>query len=159
MKKELNIEVDIRNKNDFVSEYNDNTLSPALKKYLLNEIAGYDINSKINLNIYCKFELTDEEKDKYKKIIIKEFKESKDELLLEIAGSNIKKVILFTIGMLFIVVAYFLNHIFGEILVVFTIFGWVALWEVAYAIFFTDASRRRNIKKYNQIINSKIKFK
>ena len=160
MKKELNIEVDIRNKNDFVSEYNDNTLSPALKKYLLNEIAGYDINSKINLNIYCKFELTDEEKDKYKKIIIKEFKESKDELLLEIAGSNIKKVILFTIGMFFIVAAYFLNHIFGEILVeVFTVFGWVALWEVAYAIFFTDASRRRNIKKYNQIINSKIKFK
>ena len=96
MKKELNIEVDIRNKNDFVSEYNDNTLSPSLKKYLLNEIAGYDINSKINLNIDCKFELTDEEKDKYKKIIIKEFKESKDELLLEIAGSNVKKVILFT---------------------------------------------------------------
>ena len=30
MKKELNIEVDIRNKNDFVSEYNDNTLSPDL---------------------------------------------------------------------------------------------------------------------------------
>ena len=29
MKKELNIEVDIRNKNDFVSEYNDNTLSPS----------------------------------------------------------------------------------------------------------------------------------
>ncbi|UKI57173.1 MAG: hypothetical protein L6V81_07270 [Clostridium sp.] len=58
--------------------------------------------------------------------------------------------------MLFIVAAYFLNHIFGEILVeVFTVFGWVALWEVAYAIFFTDASRRRNIKKYNQIIKSK----
>ena len=36
MKKELNIEVDIRNKNDFVSEYNDNTLSPSLKKYLLS---------------------------------------------------------------------------------------------------------------------------
>ena len=98
MKKELNIEVDIRNKNDFVSEYNDNTLSPSLKKYLLNEIAGYDINSKINLNIDCKFELTDEEKDKYKKIIIKEFKESKDELLLEIAGSNVKKVILFILS-------------------------------------------------------------
>ena len=31
MKKELNIEVDIRNKNDFVSEYNNNILSPALK--------------------------------------------------------------------------------------------------------------------------------
>ena len=81
-------------------------------------------------------------------------------MFLEIAESNVKKVILFTIGMLFIVAAYFLNHIFGEVLVeVFTIFGWVALWEVAYAIFFTDASRRRNIKKYNQIIKSKIKFK
>ncbi len=160
MKKELNIEVDIRNKNDFVSEYNDKTLSPDLKKYLLNEIAGYDINSKINIDIYCKFQITKDEEEKYKKIIIKDFKESKDELLLEIAGSNVKKVILFTIGMLFIVAAYFLNHIFGEILVeVFTVFGWVALWEVAYAIFFTDANRRRNIKKYNQIIKSKIKFK
>ena len=37
------------------------------------------------------------------------------------------------------------------------IFGWVALWEVAYAIFFTDASRRRKIKRNKQIINASIK--
>lgn len=160
MKKELNIEVDIRNKNDFVSDFNDNTLSPLIKDYLLNEIAGYDINHKININIDCKFQLTDKEKEKYQKIIIKEFKESKDELLLEIKESNLKKVLLFLIGLLFIVITYFLNNVLGEVLVeVFNIFGSVAIWEVAYAIFFTDASRRRTIKKYNQILKSNIKFK
>ena len=49
-----------------------------------------------------------------------------------------------------------MGDILEEILM---IFGWVALWEVAYAIFFTDASRRRKIKRNNQIIHADIKYK
>ena len=48
MKKKLNIEVDISEKKYFTSKYNENTLAPELKDYLLNEIIGYDINSKIS---------------------------------------------------------------------------------------------------------------
>ena len=68
MKKKLNIEVDISEKKYFTSKYNENTLAPELKDYLLNEIIGYDINTKINININAKFKLTDEEKEHYKKI-------------------------------------------------------------------------------------------
>ena len=63
MKKKLNIEVDISEKKYFVSKYNENTLAPELKDYLLNEIIGYDINTKINIIIDAKFDLTDEEKE------------------------------------------------------------------------------------------------
>ena len=89
MKKKLDIEVDISEKKYFVSKYNENTLAPELKDYLLNEIIGYDINTKININIDAKFKLTDEEKEHYKKLIIKEFKESNDELEYEIELGNI----------------------------------------------------------------------
>ena len=74
MKKKLNIEVDISEKKYFTSKYNENTLAPELKDYLLNEIIGYDINTKININIDTKFKLTDEEKEHYKKLIIKDVK-------------------------------------------------------------------------------------
>lgn len=42
MKKKLNIEVDISEKKYFTSKYNENTLAPELKDYLLNEIIGYE---------------------------------------------------------------------------------------------------------------------
>lgn len=160
MKKKLNIEVDMSEKKYFVSKYNDNTLAPKLKDYLLNEIIGYDINTKINIIIDAKFDLTEEEKEHYKKLIIKEFKESNDEILYEIDQSNLKKLTLSLIGILFIIASYFFNHIIGEVLEeILMIFGWVALWEVAYAILFTDASRRRKIKRNKQIINANIKYK
>ena len=160
MKKKLNIEVDMSEKKYFVSKYNDNTLAPELKDYLLNEIIGYDINTKINIIIDAKFDLTEEEKEHYKKLIIKEFKESNDEILYEIGQSNLKKLTLSLIGILFIIASYFFNHIIGEVLEeILMIFGWVALWEVAYAILFTDASRRRKIKRNKQIINANIKYK
>ena len=160
MKKILNIEGDMSEKKYFVSKYNDNTLAPELKDYLLNEIIGYDINTKINIIIDAKFDLTEEEKEHYKKLIIKEFKESNDEILYEIGQSNLKKLTLSLIGILFIIASYFFNHIIGEVLEeILMIFGWVALWEVAYAILFTDASRRRKIKRNKQIINANIKYK
>ena len=156
MKKKLNIEVDISEKKYFTSKYNENTLAPELKDYLLNEIIGYDINTKINININAKFKLTDEEKEHYKKIIIKE---SNDELEYEIELGNIKKLTLLLIGISFVIASYFFGHAIGEILEeILMVFGWVALWEVAYAIFFTDASRRRKIKRNNQIIKSNIKY-
>lgn len=160
MKKKLDIEVDISEKKFFVSKYNENTLAPELKDYLLNEIIGYDINTKININIDAKFKLTDEEKEHYKKLIVKEFKESNDELEYEMELGNIKKLTLLLIGVSFVIASYFFAHIMGEILEeILMVFGWVALWEVAYAIFFTDASRRRKIKRNNQIIHANIKYK
>ena len=153
MKKKLNIEVDISEKKYFTSKYNENTLAPELKDYLLNEIIGYDINTKITIHINAKFKLTDEEKEHYKKIIIKEFKESNDELEYEIELGNIKKLTLLLIGISFVIASYFFGHIIGEILEeIIMVFGWVALWEVAYAIFFTDASRRRKIKRRGSMV-------
>lgn len=160
MKKKINIEVDISEKKYFVSKYNENTLAPQLKDYLLNEIVGYDVNTKINILIDAKFDLTEDEKEHYKKLIIKEFRENNDEIQYEIEQSNLKKLTLSLIGVLFIIASYFFNHIMGDILEeILMIFGWVALWEVAYAIFFTDASRRRKIKRNNQIIHADIKYK
>lgn len=160
MKKKINIEVDISEKKYFVSKYNENTLAPELKDYLLNEIIGSDINTKINIIIDAKFDLTEDEKEHYKKLIIKEFRENNDEIQYEIEQGNLKKLTLSFIGMLFILASYFFNHIIGEVLEeILNIFGWVALWEVAYAIFFTDASRRRKLKRNNQIIHADIKYK
>lgn len=156
----LNIEVDISEKKYFVSKYNDKTLAPELREYIINELVGYNLDSKVRINIVTKFELTGVEEEKYKEIIKKEFRESISELKSETLASDKMKLIMFCLGIMFIISSYFMNSFFGgipgEILM---IFGWVVMWEVAYAIFFTDAKRKRKIKRYKQILNSEIVFK
>ena len=122
-----------------------------------------DINEDNYLDLFKEnidYLIDAEDSTNTKKLIIKEFRENNDEIQYEIEQSNLKKLTLSLIGVLFIIASYFFNHIMGDILEeILMIFGWVALWEVAYAIFFTDASRRRKIKRNNQIIHADIKYK
>ena len=55
--KKLNIEIDVHSKKDLVSKYSDDTLSLELKEYLLNELVGEDINSKVNINFNLQIKL------------------------------------------------------------------------------------------------------
>lgn len=158
--KKLEIEVDLKNKSKFVSEYNDNTLDPHLRDYIINELVGYDLNTKVTINILAKYELTESDKEEYKKIFKKEFRECLSDLKEKRKHSNYKRIGLFFIGILCILVDYYFSKYFGDIIgEIITIFGWVALWELVYSILFTAVSRRRDIKRYEQILKAEIKFK
>lgn len=159
MNRNFEIEIDLRNKEDFTSTYSEETLSPELRDYILNEITGCDINSKVKIKIKARFKLSETEKEKYTKMIIREFKDNRREVKYESRSSMTRKILLSLIGILFIVAAYFFGHLFGEIMEeILVIFGWAALGEVAYAILFTDVSRRRKIKRDTQVIKSNVEF-
>jgi hypothetical protein len=159
MKKELIIDIDISEKKYLVSKYNENTLDPELREYLINELIGENLSSNVILSIDTKFKVTEEEAESYSLMIRREFKESINELLYESGNSDVQKISLFLIGLLFLLSSYLLDSVAGEIFSqILMVFGWVALWEVAYSIFFTDSSRRRRNKRYKQLLNAKIVF-
>lgn len=159
MKKELIIDIDISEKKYLVSKYNENTLDPELREYLINELIGENLSSNVVLSIDTKFKVTEEEAESYSLMIRREFKESINELLYESGNSDVQKISLFLIGLLFLLSSYLLDSVAGEIFSqILMVFGWVALWEVAYSIFFTDSSRRRRNKRYKQLLNAKIVF-
>ncbi len=156
---EIVINLDVRDKKYFVSKYNDDVIDPELSSYIMNYMIGTSLKDKVTMKIECKFELTEEEKDKYSAIIKKEFKENIDEIDGETYKSNVRKFTVLLLGTIFIALSYFIDASLGHILSqILTVFGWVALWEVAYAVLFGDAKKRRNLKRYKQLYNSKIEY-
>lgn len=156
---ELIVNIDVSEKKYFVSKYNEDTLAPELRDYIINELVGESLKKSVVLNITTKFKVDKEEEKKYTEILLREFKESINELVYESGSSDIKKLVLFFTGLILIFISYYAAGIVGEIFdQVLTIFGWVVLWEVAYAIFFTDAKRRRILKRYKQVLEAKIIF-
>ena len=153
------IDLNLREKKYFVSKYNDEVIDPELSSYIMNYMIGTDINSKVTIRIDSEFELNDTERGKYAKIIKKEFNENIDELNNEIKKSNVRNFIILLVGITFVTLAYIidtsLGHIFSQI---FTVFGWVALWEVAYAVLFGDAKRKRILKRYKQLLYCDIEY-
>lgn len=150
----IKIEVDLFEEKYFISKYNDQRIPNELTNYIFEELTGESLKDKVTLDIYSHYKMTEEDRKKYRKMIKKSFIDNKQELELEIRSSNFKKLILLLIGILFI----FPSNIFSEFGEILDIFGWVAIWEVAYAIMFTDVKKNQKIKRYNQIVNAKINF-
>ena len=66
------IEIDINSKKDFISDYNENTLEPNLRDFILNELVGYSVKEKLHIDIKSKEKLSEEEQEKFIKVLKKE---------------------------------------------------------------------------------------
>ena len=158
--KRIEIDIDLKTKNDFVSEYNDNTLEPALKHYIINELVGYDTKTKVVIFIKPKYKIKEEEQAQYRKILRKEFKESLSDLEEIRRQSNNKRAGLFLIGLISFLIQLrlgsYIGSVFSEII---EIIGWVCIWEFIYSILFTAISRKNDIDRLKQILNAEIEFK
>lgn len=155
----ITINITISEKKYFVSKYNDEVISNELVDHIQGQLIGEDTKKDLQLNIETKFKLTEQEKDTYTYMLKKEYKERVNDILIESRDSDIKKLILFVVGLLFISGYYFLDltfsHIISEVLL---IFGWVAMWEVAYSLLFLDFKRKKYMKRYNQILKCDVKY-
>lgn len=158
--KKIEVEIDLKTKNDFVSEYNDNTLDPTLKNYIINELVGYDTKAKVVLNIKPKYKVSEDEQAQYKKIIRKEFRESLADLENIRRQSNMKRTSLFLIGLFSFLIQMRLGVYIGTVVSeIVNIIGWVCIWEFIYSILFTAISRKNDIDRLKQILNAEIEFK
>lgn len=155
----INLTIDLENKSKFISEYNKKTLNRELKEYILNELVGYDTNDKLKIRINVSYNLNEEEKKEYIKILKKDFKENYIDLRYDAKMNYIKSVVLILIGIIFLIVGFvFSNHNDSLMSEISNIGGWLLIWESGYAIIYTLADRRKEMQRYKQIINSEIEF-
>lgn len=155
----INLTIDLENKSKFISEYNKKTLNRELKEYILNELVGYDTNDKLKIKINVSYNLNEEEKKEYIKILKKDFKENYIDLRYDAKMNYIKSVVLILIGIIFLIVGFvFSNHNDSLMSEISNIGGWLLIWESGYAIIYTLADRRKEMQRYKQIINSEIEF-
>lgn len=160
MKKETIINMTFDEKDDYISQFNENKLSNKLSNYILDECRGKPLKNKITLNIKMNYRISNKEKEEFIKMIHNNYKADLKEYMLILKRSIIKKIIIFFIGVVLIYLAYFKdimdNEVISEIIL---IIGWVAIWEVAYTWFFESDKNRIMVKRLKQLIKCNINFK
>ena len=155
-KSDLKISITLNSRLDFFSKYNVNSLSLELKDYIMNELVGYNPNSKLTLLIDCLYDISEEDINNYESALRKEFRETIIETKHEAKLDLFRNLLLLVVGLFLIIFSNYLGGIYKEFVLV---FGWFSLGQVAYTMFFTVTIRRRKLKRFKQILISNIKFK
>ena len=143
------IKIDLTNRNNLIDKYNEEKVSHGLIEYIIkqvNDIVVYDeikiiINKKCNFNEDCV------------KLIKEGLKEEYNRSLKKRNDNNIKQLIFFILGVLFIYLSTLMkNDIVWREIVLIT--GWVPIWKMIEVEILPDVAARRKRKIINKILSS-----
>lgn len=145
------IEIDIKNKYDFLEKYNEKKVSRNLIKYIIREAMSIENNDKIKIIINKKCVI---EKD-CKKMINEGLQEEINKSLEEYRRINKKQIWLFVLGITLLFLSSLIREdlIWNEMLI---IIAWVPIWKVMELELFPDMEGRRKRKKIKKLLNSEI---
>lgn len=159
MNKETMIEISFDEKDDYINQFNENKLSNNLSNYILDECRGKSLANRITLNVKVNFKISSKEKEEFVKMVHENYKSDLEEYMLILRHSNLKKVIIFFVGVILIYLSYFKDigntKVISEVILV---IGWVAIWEAAYTWLFENSQNRVTIKRLKQLAKCKINF-
>ncbi len=159
MNKETVIEISFDEKDDYINQFNENKLSNNLSNYILDECRGKSLANRITLNVKVNFKISSKEKEEFVKMVHENYKSDLEEYMLILRHSNLKKVIIFFVGVILIYLSYFKDigntKVISEVILV---IGWVAIWEAAYTWLFENSQNRVTIKRLKQLAKCKINF-
>ncbi len=151
------ITIYIEDKEDYTSPYNSQKLNSELLFYILDENKGIPLNHTIEININSPHSFSKNEKNNFVNILRSNLGEDIKESYLELKLTYIRAIILFLIGILFILFSHFssIHELIAEVLL---IIGWVGVWEACYIFLFDNMHNRIKIKKFKKLVNAKVIF-
>lgn len=152
------ISINIKNREDYVSKFNDNILSKELSNYIIEEYKGYPLNSNISIEITSDYIMDNLEKDKIIDMIRANFGTEIGELIYFRKKNIIMDFILIIFGIISLVFYMFSNNIaiLSELILV---FSWVLIGESVYNLLFTGIINRVDIERKRKLTNCEIIFK
>lgn len=150
--------INIKNKEDYISKFNDNILSKELRDYIMEECKGYPLNSNMCIEITSDYKMNDLEKDKIVDMIRANFGIEISELMFLRKKNIIMDFILILFGILSLLFYMFSynNVILSELILV---FSWVLIGESVYNLLFTGIINKVDIERKRKITNCEIIFK
>lgn len=160
IKKRIEIDITLSNKNEIFNPFNKDQLSDELSNYIYNQCKGKPIKNNISINIMHSFEIKNEEKKEIVDAIRSNFGIDIKENTLRLKYELLVEFILILIGSVLIITSNYFDNlhalILGEII---SIFGCVIIWEVAYNLIFTDTKTLIENKRLKKLTKAKISFK
>lgn len=153
------IEIVINDNEDFYNQFNSNKLSQDLGAYIYSQSLGYPVKDTLKISIKTKDKLSNEKKDNIVDMIREYFGLSIRETLIYYKYNKVKKILLFTLGVILICISHFIGVI-NDFLVseVFLIIGWVAIWEVFENILLVETQKKFKLDRCRKLVKCKIVF-
>jgi len=151
------LEIELKDKKDFVSKYNSNRISSDLYNYLKDEIKLTNIKENTKIEIIPQFKLSDEEKELLALNIKKTCKEEIDDIKYLEERILLKELLLLLIGATIIFLCFLVKNsaFISEIIL---IIGWLFIWESLYSLIFRRTKNKIIKERLKSIINSDIDF-
>jgi len=152
-----NIEIELKDKKDFISKYNSNRISRDLYNYIKEEVKLTNIKEKININIKTRFKITDKEKELLALNIKKTCTEEINDIKYLEQRVLLKEIFLLIIGMFIIFLCFLIKKtiFISEIIL---IVGWLFIWESLDRLMFSRTQNKIKIKRLKQLVKSDINY-
>lgn len=150
------IEINLHKKTDFYSPYSNHLLNRELKEHIYSECYGQNFKNDITINVHTDIKLSASEKNAMMDTIRRTYGLEVQDRLYYYKKAELRKTILFIIGIVLIVIYY---TAFIEVLSEFVlILGWLAIWESVYS-FLTDSSKDYiTLTRLRKLSSSRIYF-
>lgn len=151
-----NIQIHLKERKNYQNIYNENILSYELSNYIIEQTNGISHKDKIHFEIVSDFEMDDREKNHFSDMLRSSFGTDVGEIIHKNKKQLLANLIIFIIGMLFLVLYYLISPDFISELTL--ILGWVFIGESICNFLYKGIETKINIKKKKQIIDAKIEF-
>lgn len=148
---EKNIKIDLNDKYDFVDKYNEEKVSNEILEYIIKQTMHLKRNEKVKIIIDKRCNIEKDCNNMIKEGIEEEYSKS----LRIHHDNNIKQVIFFVLGILFIFLSTLIKEesIWKEILL---ISGWVPIWEMIEVELFSDMEGRKRRIILRKLLKSEV---
>lgn len=148
--------VNLNKKRDFYNKFSNLKINDKLNGYIYNESLEGDYKNKIVININCKENISDLEKQDMIDIIRRNFGIQVKDLLYTYEKEQDKKAILLVVGIALIILYY---TGFASILKdVILMFGWLAICSSVYGLIFSSTEIYVKIKRLKNLSKARIYF-
>ena len=144
------MKITLKKKEDYISKFNDDTISAELSAYILEECRGYKFNDDISIEITSEYKMTAMEKEKLIDMIRSNFGIEVSENLNYQKRSIIIDFTLFILG----IIGFFIYFISKSIPILsdfIMILCWVVIWEAAYDLIFTKLRNKIDIERKRKL--------
>ena len=151
------LEIELKDKKDFISKYNNNRISSELYNYIKEEVRLLNTNDPINIQIKTQFKLTDKDKELLALNIKKTCEEEINDIKYLEQKIILKELLFLIIGIIITFICFVIKNspFISEMLL---IIGWLFVWESAREIIFNRVENKTKIKRLKQIIKSDIDY-
>jgi len=150
------ININLKERNDYINKYNKRFLSYELRNYILEELKGINPKTKIKFSISSDFNMEELEKNNLIDMIRTNFGADISEIITQSKKQNLTNLLLLLIGSIFITISIFTKI---KILSQFSlIFGWVILGESICNFFYKTIENKHKISRRKQIVKAKAIF-